>query len=421
MNFFYKKNFLSLFFIQILQAASYLIPVITIPYLTNVLGIELFGRYSFSQSVAYYFSIIVLYSFDIIITREISLHKNDLLKIQKIFSSAIIARVLLFIACFVVFSIMLFLLPDMRNNALDCLIAFMVNLGWVFTPTWLFLGLGKSTKAALIHFLSKMCFALLVYFLVKNKSDYLYVNLSQTLAQVVVALVLLLYINRIYRFALFSSSLKDAVHIIVSGWSFFKTSLVITLYTVINPIILGLYASDTQVGVYSFTYKVISVLTGFIVVPLNMIVFPKVTQLFSTNNKKALNYIYKVSGYAIIIACVITMSVFFLADYLYVLFPKIDDLHVIENTILCFKISSLTIAFIVISNIFGHQILIPLKKEKYLFYICCIVAIISILFTFIFSKNSGGIGVIVIWTFSEFLIMIGFGIFAFRQIRHVLS
>jgi PST family polysaccharide transporter len=421
MNFFYKNNFLSLFFLQFLQSASYLIPVITIPYLTNVLGIELFGKYSFSQSVAYYFSIIVLYSFDIIITRDISIHKNDFLKIQKVFSSAIIARLLLFIACLIIFLILLFFLADIRDNALDFFIAFMINLGWVFTPTWLFLGIGKSTQAALINFFSKIIFSILIFILVKNKNDYIYVNLSQTFAQVVVALILLVYIKRRYGFQLFSSSIKDAIHVIFSGWSFFKTSLVITLYTATNPIILGIYASNTQVGIYSFTYKVISVLTGFVVIPLNMIVFPKVTELFTIDKLVALKYVYKVSGYVIFFALTITLSVFLFSDYIYFFFQRNDDKYVIDNTILCFKISSLTIAFIAMSNIFGYQILIPLKKEKYLFYICLIVALFSNILTFVFSKNFGGLGVIAIWTTSEFLIMIGFGIFAYRQIRKLIS
>jgi len=80
-------NFFSL---MMLQAINYGAPLIIIPYLVRVLGIDLFGHYSFIMAVIMYGVIVSEYGFDLSATKLISLHRDNKSKVDEIFSSVII-------------------------------------------------------------------------------------------------------------------------------------------------------------------------------------------------------------------------------------------------------------------------------------------------------------------------------------------
>ena len=60
------SNFLSL---SALQVFTYVLPLLTLPYLVRVLGVEKYGLVMFAQSVIMFFSILVDYGFNLSATR----------------------------------------------------------------------------------------------------------------------------------------------------------------------------------------------------------------------------------------------------------------------------------------------------------------------------------------------------------------
>src|SRR6202042_152120 len=92
-------NVLSLYGVQV---ASYIVPLLTIPYLARVLGANGWGLVAFAQSFGSYFALLGEYGFALSATREVARHRNDRDKLTDIFAGVLGAKTLLAAASIVV-------------------------------------------------------------------------------------------------------------------------------------------------------------------------------------------------------------------------------------------------------------------------------------------------------------------------------
>ena len=79
----------------LVQFANYLIPLLLIPYVSRVLGVDAFGRASYAQNIGMYLTLLVNYGFEYSATQEISINRGNHAKLQSIFSTVIAFKFLL--------------------------------------------------------------------------------------------------------------------------------------------------------------------------------------------------------------------------------------------------------------------------------------------------------------------------------------
>ena len=87
------KNFA---YLSLLQIIGYVFPLITIPYLARVIGVDGYGKIAFALSVIVYFQTFVDWGFSYTAVRDIAKNKENREIVSKIFSNVLFSKILLF-------------------------------------------------------------------------------------------------------------------------------------------------------------------------------------------------------------------------------------------------------------------------------------------------------------------------------------
>ena len=88
----------------VLQVFNTIVPLLTLPYITRVLGTSNYGVFSLALNWVTYFQVIVEYGFGFTGARKVSVHGDD--GLQELYSRIITARILLLCGTFFAMNIL---------------------------------------------------------------------------------------------------------------------------------------------------------------------------------------------------------------------------------------------------------------------------------------------------------------------------
>lgn len=330
-----------------------LIPLITYPYLIRVLGKETYGLVVFAQAIVGYLLILVSFGFNISATREISVHRDNKSKLSEIVSSVLIIKGFFFILAFLILAILLFVIPKANDYKALFLISMSICLYDVIFPIWYFQGIERMKYITFITLFSRLVFLGLIFILIHNSTDYLFLPIINGIGALVAGTCALIIIFRKHQimfkwqpYKLLKYYFKDSIPIFVSNIS-------ISLYVSTNKVITGTFLGMEVVAYYDLAEK----LTGIMKIPQNILsqsLFPKISK---EKNIALIKRIFKLS-------IIVNVSLFILL----LLFSKYIILLLGGEQMLpaqaVINILAITVPIIAMSNIFGFQLLIPFGYGK---------------------------------------------------------
>lgn len=274
----------NLFYLYAVQAANYLFPLLTLPYLARVLGPEGFGKLALAQALSQYLYIVLEYGFSFSATREVARWRDRQEALRSILGGVLGARALLSLPAAVAALLALYLFPPLRGEVGLIAGGFLLALGMSLSPVWFFQGMERMGWVALMEFLVRLLTTLGIFFLVRSPAQAAWPLYLQALASLAVGFVGFVraasWVG--WRWPRFG----EAWTWLKRGFSLFLFRLLVSLYTTANVLLAGLFLPPAQVALYATAEKLAKapVLAWD---PLNRLFLPRFSHLLEASPRKA--------------------------------------------------------------------------------------------------------------------------------------
>ena len=375
------------------QLLVIVLPVITTPYITRVFSSNDLGSYAYYNSIVTYFILLATLGVANYGTKEISGHRKN---VQKTFWGIYSLQVLATCLALVLYIATCLLIPSMNN-----LIAYILGFSLLsrgLDISWLFQGMEDFKKITVRNTAVKLLGVASVFIFVKKPSDlYLYIILLvvyDLLGQLSMWLPAREHIGRPHLDIVYAKRHIKPVILL------FLPQIAISLYITLDRTMLGALSSTTDVGIYDQALKLLNILLT-IVTSLGSVMLPRVSNLLSLGNQKAVNKLHEMS---------------FLV-YNLVIFPMIAGILIVNKDFVNFflgqdfqearhaiAIMVFRMFFIGWTNIMGIQILIPHNKNREFMLSTTIPAFFSVGLNILLIPSLGYIGASIVSVDTEGLV-----------------
>lgn len=373
-----KKLIINFGSLSMLKIATYIFPLIYLPYLLKIVGPSRFGAIAFAQAIVLYFNLITNLGTNLYAPREIAINKNNHFEICNIVSNILFLRLVALLVAIIIYFITIYTISKFREESL----LFIISSGFLIIkalkPSWFFQGIEKMVNIAMANFLSGALGIFLIFIFINKETDYIYVPLTNILSQML-GLIFMYYIMfnkekiKIIKpdIILMKKIFKESIPLFVSNISS-------GLHTGINTVMLGFLSNNSIVGYYSIAYKII--IAGLsIQSQLGNVFYPHISQMFLISKEKAIKSIKKAFIVTMLFAIPITMFIFNNGNEIVkLLFGDEFFMSIIPIKILSFL-------FIIrgLSNVFGKNILLPFNKKREFMKPILTAAIINLVLNFL--------------------------------------
>jgi len=274
------------------QITGYVLPLVTLPYLTRVLGPANFGLMALGTALALYFYVITEYGFAVTGTRQIAIVQDDIEQVSRTYSAIMACKLSLLAACFLTLSALVLLVPQLRLHWALYFISFLQVIGWCLSPSWLFQGMQRIRLVAYSDYGAKLVSVGLIFLLVHKQSDYLMAAALQSGGFLVSAVIGLILVFAVLQVRPVQPSISEMREAMVQGWRVFLSMASLTVISSSNTVILGLMTAPDQVGFFSAASRLI-IAARALTNPVTTAVYPHISRLAARSRSEAVRMLRK--------------------------------------------------------------------------------------------------------------------------------
>lgn len=293
----------NIFYNIIYQILILILPLITIPYVSRVIGADGVGIYSYTYSIAYYFMLIAMLGLNNYGNRVIAKVRDDKKRLSREFCSIYVFQ--LIISTIMVVLYYLYVIVFDNQYRLIAFIQGMYVLSSAFDINWFFFGMEKFKLTITRNVLIKVVSFILIFALVKTSNDiWKYTAIlagSMLISNIFLFSFIKKYIN------LVKITHKDIIKHFKPNLILFLPVIATSIYKIMDKIMLGRLSSITELGYYENAEKITQVPVA-IITALGTVMMPRVSNMLSNQQE---NKVKQIVGETMPLAMFITFPMVF--------------------------------------------------------------------------------------------------------------
>ena len=384
-----KKNFL---FNLIYNCLLIVIPIITTPYVSRVIGVEGVGIYSYSFSIANMFVLFAMLGLKNYGNRSIAKVRDNRVKLSITFweiytMQAIVAGGSILIYIYYIVS------TYSNENIAYFQILYVVSS--IFDISWFYFGIENFKITVIRSILVKVITTISIFIFVKSKNDlWLYTMIlgSGTLVSNLLLWPLLgNYIDKV------KINIRNIKKHFKPNLVLFVPVIAVSIYKIMDKIMLGKIALSQEVGYYENAEKIIILSMG-VVTALGIVMLPRITNLvYNGSIKESKKYIEKSMFYVMTIASALSFGIAAIAP---IFVPVFFGKEFMKSSVILILLS-VTILFLSWSDVIRSQFLIPNGRDKVYIVSVFVGAIINLFMNVILIPRFYSVGAAIGTIFAE--------------------
>ena len=403
-----KKNFLYNAFYQVL---TLILPLITTPYISRVMGAERVGVYSYAYSIAYYFGMFILLGTNNYGNRTIASVRDDKKNLSKTFWS--IYAMQLFLGLFVstVYLMYVFVIAEEQMMALLQII-YLISVA--LDISWFFFGIEQFKLTVTRNTIIKILTVVAMLLFVKSIDDLYIYALIMVGSSLISQIFLWIFLKDYVIFQ--KITLCDIKKHIIPNLILFIPVIAISLYALMGKIILGNMSSMIEVGYFESANK-LTVIPTMAVTALGTVMLPRISNMVSHGqHEETQKYLEKSLIISVFLSSSMALGISAVSKEFVPLFYG----EGFDKCKILIPILVLSSIFVSWANVIRTQYLIPYKKDKIYIQSVFLGAIINIILNILLIPTLQSIGAAIASLSAEIIVSV-FQTFKVRKELHIRS
>lgn len=301
-----KKNkmFQNASMLLIMNIAKMIFPLITLPYLTRVLSTETYGVVAYVRSVMIYMQVFVDFGFALSATKDIVEANGNKEKIGKITGNVLFGNLLLSAVGTVLLIPIVSFIPVLKGYGVYVFLSQVSVILSCFFIEYFFNGMEKMHLLTIRFVVMKTISTALTFVIVKGEADMLWIPILDIIGYGVAAIFSMIQLKK-YEIPLKTDGISYAWRTIKKSFYYFLSNMASTAFNVLNTLLIGIYASATDVAYWSVCLQLISAVQS-VYSPISNGIYP---EMIRSKNMGIINKIMKIFMPIITAGCIFTIIV----------------------------------------------------------------------------------------------------------------
>ncbi|MCQ2009523.1 oligosaccharide flippase family protein [Sporolactobacillus sp. STSJ-5] len=383
-----KKVSKNILYLLILQGLNYILPLISIPYLTRVLGLNNFGIYTFFWALAQYLTIITDYGFNYTATRKIALLQGNNKQISSLFTSVILTKLFLLVLIFLVSLIAFSMLPHIQEYWVVFNVSLLIVLGNILFPVWVFQGLEEMKYITIFNIIAKFIATGSLFIFVHKQTDYTNALFIQSVGVIICGIVSIYLIRKLFKIKIqFRVDITEIKEQVSEGKDVFIAQLLGGLFGNGCVFITGIVTGPVAAGYVALAQKIEGSIVG-LSQPIAQGMYPYLCKLYNNKNYEQFFTIRKtITLFSSTVGITLSIIIMLFADNILNLISGQTN-PVLSTTL---KVFSITMIFTTL-NVLYNSFILSMKKNEEMRKMYLFSSIIFLFISLLLTKLTGSVG-----------------------------